>query len=447
MSTRGELRTLVALTLGVVITTILAWAIPWLHAKMFDFFMKSLASSSSGLVGRIALEHDTNITLSDERVLRVRSSQKVQEKQPIDYLRGYVFSRYAYGEWQSTGLPGASVSPPRYSSERSFSVELASPDFLVLLPRDSRHVTIPAKSIRVDNLGVPVVDRPIESYSFELGIRDTFPISGPQREDSLVPAAVRSALEPVAQAWTTNVTGTKEQLDAISLAFHSNFRWSLQSLRSIPGDPVVDFVLRERVGHCEYFASAMALMARSIGIPARVVNGYRVVEYNQLDDSYVVRKSHAHAWIEAWVEGKGWLTYDPTPDTEDMVTHKLTLFESVLDLINARPKSASLAFLGIVGMIAAALSFRPRFFLKQKQVEGEPILIAVAALVRHIAERTRKRLPGEALLVWARQVATADELSVIERYSELRWGGLADAESIEREAERLLKKTTKRKKP
>src|SRR5512138_1490383 len=131
--------------------------------------MRSLSGPSSGLADRISLERNTDITLSDERVLRVRSNLPARAKRQLDYLRGYVLSRYAYGEWQSTGLPGASISPPRTTSEVSFSVELASPDFRVLLPRDGTHVAIPAKSIRVDNVGVPIADRPIENYAFELG--------------------------------------------------------------------------------------------------------------------------------------------------------------------------------------------------------------------------------------------------------------------------------------
>lgn len=449
LSLHGKLRTLVTLLLGAAVAAMLAWALPWLQAKAFEWFMGAMVHASSGLADRIHLGYDTNISLTNERVLRIRSKSKLATPRlsRLDYLRGHVLSRYWKGEWQPTGLPGTARPPPRNDSETSFLVELASPDLRVLLPRDSAHVSIPTKMIRVDSVGVPISDRPINTYSFELGDRDAFPISTPQSEDWGVPPSVRKELEPAARAWTANLTETKEQLDAIRQAFHSQFRWSLHSRRSTSGDPVVDFVLHERVGHCEFFASAMALMARSIGIPARVVTGYRIVEHNKLDDSYVVRKSHAHAWVEAWIEGLGWQTYDPTPNTPIMARHEQELLASILDLANARPKSAALFFLGMVAIVAAAISFRPKFGREERVTEGEPLLPTVATLVRVVARRSRRRMPGETLLTWARYVATAEELSVFERYSELRWGQISDSEAIELEADRLLKTASRRSTP
>lgn len=444
LSFRGKLRTTVTMVLGAAISATLAWAIPWLQARAFDLLMGSMAHASSGLADRIFLGRDTDISLSDERVLRIRTKVLTGEDRRLDYLRGYVLSRYSKGEWQPTGLPGGARTPSRTSFDTDFSVELVNPDPRVLLPHDSAHVSIPTKTIRVDSVGVPISDRPIDGYSFDLGDRDAFPIGAPQGEDWVVPPSVRRDLEPLAHAWTANVTGARQQLDAIREAFHSNFRWSLHSRRSTTGDPVVDFVLHERVGHCEYFASAMALIARLNGIPARVINGYRVAEYNRLDSSYVVRKSHAHAWVEAWIEEAGWQTYDPTPDAPWMDRHEQDLMTSILDLINARPKSASLALLGVLAIVSMAVSFRPNLWRRERISEGEPMLLVVAALVRSISRRSRKRMCGETLLSWARHVATAEELSLFERYSELRWGSGSDTEAIELEAARLLKKTSKR---
>jgi transglutaminase-like putative cysteine protease len=82
-------------------------------------------------------------------------------------------------------------------------------------------------------------------------------------------------------------------------------------------DPVNDFVVQGKVGHCEYFASALALMLRSQGIPSRLVVGYKGGEWNALGGYYEVRQSDAHAWVEAWIfqDGRplGWLRLDPTP--------------------------------------------------------------------------------------------------------------------------------------
>jgi hypothetical protein len=73
------------------------------------------------------------------------------------------------------------------------------------------------------------------------------------------------------------------------------------------------FLFEERRGHCEYFATAMALMLRQLGIPARLVNGFRAGEYNRLGDAWIVRQYDAHSWVEAWFYPYGWLEFDPTP--------------------------------------------------------------------------------------------------------------------------------------
>jgi transglutaminase-like putative cysteine protease len=79
-------------------------------------------------------------------------------------------------------------------------------------------------------------------------------------------------------------------------------------------DPVSDFLLNTRSGHCEYFASGMVVMLRTIGVPARLVNGFQMGEYNSLDGSYRVRQADAHSWVEVYFAGANrWVEFDPTP--------------------------------------------------------------------------------------------------------------------------------------
>jgi hypothetical protein len=73
------------------------------------------------------------------------------------------------------------------------------------------------------------------------------------------------------------------------------------------------FLFDTRKGHCEYFASAMAIMLRNIGIPSRLVNGFRNGEYNRIGDNWIVRQYHAHSWVEAYFPPNGWIEFDPTP--------------------------------------------------------------------------------------------------------------------------------------
>ena len=93
------------------------------------------------------------------------------------------------------------------------------------------------------------------------------------------------------------------------------FGYSLEVKRSRGVDAVVDLLNIHREGHCELFASAMALLARTQGIPTRVVSGYRASEINPITGLAVVRERNAHTWVEAWVDGR-WDTWDPTPMVE-----------------------------------------------------------------------------------------------------------------------------------
>jgi len=82
-----------------------------------------------------------------------------------------------------------------------------------------------------------------------------------------------------------------------------------------PGqDPIVRFLFTTRRGHCEYFAAAMVLMLRTLGIPARMATGFLGGEWNEYGRFYVVRQRNAHAWVEAYIPAvREWVTFDPTP--------------------------------------------------------------------------------------------------------------------------------------
>jgi transglutaminase-like putative cysteine protease len=130
----------------------------------------------------------------------------------------------------------------------------------------------------------------------------------PGQDAEVGPALVPSRWEAVAVALTDY------------LAHSGEYGYSLEARRQDPGlEPVLDFLANVRQGHCERYATALALMLRSLGIPARVIKGFRGAE-GQGDGTYLVRHSHAHAWVEVLVPRPGgrpgeydWLTLDPTP--------------------------------------------------------------------------------------------------------------------------------------
>lgn len=78
-------------------------------------------------------------------------------------------------------------------------------------------------------------------------------------------------------------------------------------------DPIARFLLENRRGHCEYFASALTAMCQSVGIPARLVTGFAAIEFDPDADAYVIREAHAHAWTEVLIDDYRWLAIDPTP--------------------------------------------------------------------------------------------------------------------------------------
>jgi transglutaminase-like putative cysteine protease len=100
---------------------------------------------------------------------------------------------------------------------------------------------------------------------------------------------------------------------AIERYLRSNYTYSLEMPLRQPADPLSDFLFTRRRGYCEYFASAMAVMLRTVAIPARVATGFQSGVYNSLTGQWVIRASDAHAWVEAWMPGRGWTTFDPTP--------------------------------------------------------------------------------------------------------------------------------------
>jgi transglutaminase-like putative cysteine protease len=92
-----------------------------------------------------------------------------------------------------------------------------------------------------------------------------------------------------------------------------DYTYTLQLPSVESKDPLADFLFQRKQGNCEYFASSMAVMLRTQGIPARVVNGFAGSTYNPVSDLYMIRASDAHSWVEAFLDGQGWRTFDPTP--------------------------------------------------------------------------------------------------------------------------------------
>ena len=122
-------------------------------------------------------------------------------------------------------------------------------------------------------------------------------------------------------------TRPSEQIERASSVlqdyFNTGFVYTLEA-EPVPSglDPTEWFLFDRQAGHCEYYASAMATLGRSVGINMRVITGYVATEFNEATGHYVVRQSSAHAWVEAEVGPGVWYTFDPTPPSDFQRLHE-----------------------------------------------------------------------------------------------------------------------------
>ncbi len=117
----------------------------------------------------------------------------------------------------------------------------------------------------------------------------------------------------LAKQVSASASNNYDKAVAIERYLKTHYGYTLQLLRAPVADPLGYFLFARKQGHCEYFASSMAVMLRTLRIPSRVVNGFRSSEFNDVTSNYVIRARDAHAWVEAYFPGYGWITFDPTP--------------------------------------------------------------------------------------------------------------------------------------
>ncbi len=126
--------------------------------------------------------------------------------------------------------------------------------------------------------------------------------------DNVTPEIARLA-EEVAGRYSDH----REKARRITTFFQTQFEYGYDFPFESEETALEEFLLKRPPAHCEFFATATALMLRAQGVPTRYINGF-VVQERSIDDSYyVVRLKHAHAWVEAYLPGQGWTTFDPTP--------------------------------------------------------------------------------------------------------------------------------------
>ena len=129
-----------------------------------------------------------------------------------------------------------------------------------------------------------------------------------------LPADLDPRIGQLARQLAGPAQGRFDQVVALERGLRKGWQYSLAGDQD-PKQPLADFLFGHKRGHCEYFATAMALMARSLGHPAREVHGFVGGLWNPYGKYLAIRQGDAHAWVEVFFPGVGWRTFDPTPPT------------------------------------------------------------------------------------------------------------------------------------
>ena len=120
-------------------------------------------------------------------------------------------------------------------------------------------------------------------------------------------------IKHLAEQITAGSANEYDKAAKIELYLRTHYRYTLDLTGPRSADPLAYFLFTRRAGHCEYFAAAMTVMLRDLGVPARYVGGFLPGEYNDVGGDWIVRASDAHVWVEVFFPGYGWITFDPTP--------------------------------------------------------------------------------------------------------------------------------------
>ena len=271
--------------------------------------------------------------LGDAPVMYVRTGAPA-------YWRGLVFDTYSAGVWTS-GLNGASAFPPYVpprllppGPDHSLGTFVQTFRLLRDLPGvvnaayPIESLYVPVGQLARDRYGTfhtPDVLRAGTTYSVVSYIPDLSPAE--LQRDPMPhfeagspewPVDTNGLSEAAAQLAQTAVLGHQDTeydtVMALVSYLQHNYTYTLQVPHATPGiDPVDQFLFHDRFGYCEQFATAATLMLRSLGIPARLVSGYSTGDYDPVLNQSIVRERDAHAWVEAWFPGDGWVPVDPTP--------------------------------------------------------------------------------------------------------------------------------------
>jgi transglutaminase-like putative cysteine protease len=307
-------------------------------------------TSGAAFLDQITLDSIGRVRTSRAVVMRLTYEQEPPDSHEIR-LKGGTFRRFTGKAWQR-GRPDSiqlqrgregyfRLAPGNIDRWMQIWLHLAAGDSLVM-PIEARAVEFQTIGLAMDDSGVvsPLIYPP-GTINYRVGLTEgsarSLPYPAPKRDtgegDELGGVTARIGELAAEVAGSGPVA---EQAERIETYLIQNYDYTLDLLGFDSGSPVEDFLFSTRRGHCEYFASSMVLMLRSMGIPSRFATGYLGAEYNPFEGYYIVRQSNAHAWVEAYLPDEGWRVFDPTPpDGRPLVESSgaRLLFEQAWDFV------------------------------------------------------------------------------------------------------------------
>ena len=336
---KGFLRPMVTMTLLLILlTTVFFLVLPRFRGSLFG---RPLSKGiKSGFSEKVSLGSLGSIKLDPTVVMRI-SVRPERGFKP--YWRGMTYDIYSGNTWRSLrqgfreykGLKGVfklSEGEIQEGFRQEVILEPLETDLIFGL-RGAFRLVIDSKSLGITDSGDLYIPR-------KKGKRVRYLLQSTNRPFKGSSASPVYLQLPEDMQWITGFTGKiiaglndgMEMARAIESFLRNNYTYSL--VPSVPPpniNPVRYFLLEEKKGYCEHYATSMVLMLRSAGIPARVVSGYMGGEYNRYGRYYIVRQKDAHTWVEAFIDGT-WVRFDPTPAVETGENSPLFLYLDLLKM-------------------------------------------------------------------------------------------------------------------
>jgi len=260
---------------------------------------------------------------------------------PVLRWRGVAFDQFDGRAWSSATAPRRYVhrsvtgdfglAPPRgtgpvvrqeiylepigsdavFAAPRAARLEMRSPTLVV---DDMDGLTVSSPGARLHYVVESELDLP--GGPSGAGRRTAPALTAAQRARYLQLPPLAPEIARLAREVTAGSADPEAAARRISAHLSANYRYTLALKRQTALAPLEEFLLVRRSGNCEYFAAAMAVMLRSLGVPARVAAGFQQGEWNPYGRYFMVRLSDAHAWVEVHLDGRGWVAFDPSPRGE-----------------------------------------------------------------------------------------------------------------------------------